>query len=116
MGGGMIEEHTADWRVRHVLSALEGVMLRAASVDLEPCPFCGGPAEMEMETDDLSSPAWMVRCQECYVQTLGHSVFGDNPLIADLEPNPDAISEAAKEWNRRDSSATAAPGAGGNDA
>ncbi len=51
-------------------------------MELKPCPFCGGPAEVEVPT---SAGSWFLAgCQRCSANTEGNS-----------------RARAIKTWNRR---------------
>lgn len=36
-------------------------------MDLKPCPFCGGEAEILVDSDRTSSKPWSLRCTGCGV-------------------------------------------------
>lgn len=53
--------------------------------ELEPCPFCGGDAELTVMLLEDGGAAYAVMCLDCRVET---SFFTDE-------------EEAAAAWNRR---------------
>lgn len=56
------------------------------SVELKPCPFCGGKAKKQaVETTILSDTYWGARCTKCNCGTAGYLNYND----------------AIKAWNRR---------------
>lgn len=57
-------------------------------IQLLPCPFCGGEAELIQDFNHPSRPAaiaWQVDCVECWIETLYHNT----------------PEEAAAFWNTR---------------
>lgn len=69
---------------------------------LKPCPFCGGEAEMYVDTDSVMGKFWYIRCKKCYCRGTGVYEFGKQ-----LEPQEEyaaiigAWERATKAWNRR---------------
>ena len=56
-------------------------------MELKPCPFCGGVAEVQDITRHIENNSIVVRCSRCGVST---KPFNDNRLPLALEA-----------WNRR---------------
>lgn len=54
-------------------------------IDLEPCPFCGGGAELHDSQRNPRVPMWWVRCKLCGASTATHSTK----------------EKAVAAWNRR---------------
>lgn len=59
-------------------------------VDLEDCPFCGGPGVLEEE----NGWCWYVACADCGSQTAAIEYKSD-------EESPEAARKAADLWNSR---------------
>ena len=65
------------------------------TLDLKPCPFCGGEAEL-----CLRRATWFVHCKECKIS--GKSVeIGDSVNIFPLRMISECAEEAVNWWNRR---------------
>ena len=59
--------------------------MRASMFDVKPCPFCGGPARLEMFIHKVKGEVWYVQCGECKASTWYYATMDD----------------AMKEWNKR---------------
>jgi len=53
-------------------------------IELKPCPFCGGEADMDYEPCGLRSVDWIVFCNNCLAK------------MTSTEKE-----DAIKQWNRR---------------
>lgn len=62
---------------------------------LLPCPFCGGEAYIEEESDSFSTVQYVARCKNCLVE-----VRIDADLTKSFEYNRQKVTEA---WNYRPS-------------
>lgn len=74
-------------------------------VDLLPCPFCGGEAEMK-ECCVLLDDGIIVQCSKCLVRQqitlVNHPKMTANGLDESTRyTREQAIEKAASEWNRR---------------
>ena len=61
-------------------------------IELKPCPFCGGKAEVHVSSDGIC-----VRCTKCLCQT----VRGKDHMIKNITGN-NAFEDAVIAWNRRE--------------
>ena len=60
-----------------------------SEVDLKPCPFCGGEAEVtDKDNYGFSNGDWMVFCNEC------HTYLG-------FDSQYETPEQAIEAWNRR---------------
>lgn len=72
------------------------------NVELKPCPFCGGEAEIYPEVDMIMGKFWYIRCKKCYSR--GSGIYESE---RELEPQEEyaAITgswkKAVEAWNRR---------------
>lgn len=64
--------------------------------ELRPCPFCGGWAELVIESDEDGDEYYCVECQECFASTDGHFTCEANSKKRSID-----------RWNRRVSDGTA---------
>lgn len=70
-------------------------------IELKPCPFCGGEAEMYNGTD-ITGKYWYIRCKKCYSR--GTGVYES---LRELEPQEEytaitgAWEKAVEAWNKR---------------
>lgn len=58
------------------------------TIELKPCPFCGGQANLRVTTSGVS-----VRCRKCSIGT---------PYRLDSIDKSDAIRKVVEDWNRRE--------------
>lgn len=62
-------------------------------VKLKPCPFCGGEAEILIDTNCYNVPYAFVKCGKCKAETLSYIHNKHNKML---------FTDAAVEsWNRR---------------
>lgn len=70
------------------------------NIDIKPCPFCGGKAEMMMAITPVSiyanSPAVLVQCTGCCAEM--HKTINPYTDYTSLERK---AKELAERWNRR---------------
>lgn len=71
-------------------------------IDIKPCPFCGGKADIKKASFSRSEEGYSV--YEVYCTQCGAKIFGDAfnfyQVKYDSENPQDKIS-AIKKWNRR---------------
>ena len=63
-------------------------------MNLKPCPFCGGKAELRMYIDHGGKKSWNVRCKNMCVVTCGHRDEKGRWRHTQRK-------EAIETWNRR---------------
>ena len=63
-------------------------------VELKPCPFCGGKAELRTYQAYREGKSWTVRCKKMCVVTCGHRDEKGRW-------RPTLKKEAIEIWNRR---------------
>lgn len=70
------------------------------SIDLKPCPFCGGEAEIVMSIIPVAiyanSPAVLVQCKGCCAEM--HKIINPYTDFASVESKSKGLAE---KWNRR---------------
>lgn len=81
-------------RLQHVRG-----MMDAVELDLEVCPFCGGPAGIDGRFA-YTSPGAVVRCRSCWCST--PSFFEGINLVGQANLTlEEVIRIVAEKWNRR---------------
>lgn len=81
------------------LEALEAVKEQVATLDLPPCPFCGGEAVVGLWSS-YGQPAAAVECAHCHSRTVtGGASY--NYLTERQSTLEDAINTAAQRWSMR---------------
>lgn len=78
------------------------------TVEIKPCPFCGGKANMRRTTlgyksNDTWTDAWMIKCNKCgasssdtvYVSEITRDKDGNILILAD------GYANAVNAWNTR---------------
>ena len=85
--------------------ALEAVKRHAEALELPPCPFCGGKAQVCLGVAD-SKPHVLIRCERCGGSTLTinagyHEPEGDESVRFWGENVRSAITVAAARRSRR---------------
>lgn len=72
-------------------------------VELKPCPFCGGEAELTVSGNWKYGAYIIVRCMDCRASGKGEYFRGIDPYDESLCPLEDSKggTAAIRAWNRR---------------
>lgn len=69
------------------------------AIDLKPCPFCGGKAEISFSGNPRRGGYIITRCKICKASA-GPQYYRGNPIEIDLEETVGGI-DAGEAWNMR---------------
>ena len=69
-------------------------------IELKPCPFCGGKAVWEEDSDifgDLVLTAYKIKCSKCWCSPFPNNYNGDKKKLAEIwntrTPQNDEVRE-----------------------
>ena len=98
----LVHDYTKD---KHVVAALGGLSIlesieaQEETLDLPPCPFCGGEAMVGLGLA-YGQPFVVVECSCCHCRTVSTAPHY-NYLTGVQTDIHDAISTAAQRWSKR---------------
>ena len=98
----LVHDYTKD---KHVVAALGGLSIlesieaQVETLDLPPCPFCGGEAMVGLGLA-YGQPFVVVECSRCHCRTVS-TMPRYNYFTGEQTDIHDAINAAARRWSMR---------------